>query len=265
MSNFTECIKITRADGGVVGMTALDEDVVVGGVTYRSLSGYTPSAIDQNRDLSVSNLDVQGLLDAGHILETDLLGGAYDNARVHIFGYDYVAGSVTDADLFNGYLGSVVIKSGAFSAEIRSFHQLLKADLTQKYSPTCRAEFGDSRCRKPLGPYTTGGTVTSTSDRSNFADSSKTHAAGTFKYGVLTWTSGANNGQTTAVAEFSATAFRLFIPANKNIAIGDSFIVIAGCDKLFSTCRDAYANTVNFRGEPSLPGRDKILEYPDAK
>ena len=46
------------------------------------------------------------------------------------------------------------------------------------------------------------------------------------------------------------------------LAVGDTFVVTAGCDKRFTTCRDRFANTVNFRGFPSIPGNDFLIRYP---
>ena len=42
------------------------------------------------------------------------------------------------------------------------------------------------------------------------------------------------------------------------IAAGDAFAVTAGCDKRFATCRDEFANGVNFRGFPHMPGNDFV-------
>ena len=38
------------------------------------------------------------------------------------------------------------------------------------------------------------------------------------------------------------------------IAPSDTFIVTAGCDKRFSTCRDRFENVLNFRGFPHIHG-----------
>jgi uncharacterized phage protein (TIGR02218 family) len=46
------------------------------------------------------------------------------------------------------------------------------------------------------------------------------------------------------------------------IAAGDTFVVTAGCDKRFATCRDRFANGVNFRGFPHIPGNDFVVRYP---
>ena len=42
---------------------------------------------------------------------------------------------------------------------------------------------------------------------------------------------------------------------------GDRFSVTAGCDKSFSTCRAKFANHLNFRGFPHLPGADFAYSY----
>jgi uncharacterized phage protein (TIGR02218 family) len=45
------------------------------------------------------------------------------------------------------------------------------------------------------------------------------------------------------------------------IAAGDTFIVTAGCDKRFETCRDRFNNIVNYRGFPHIPGNDFVTRY----
>ena len=47
------------------------------------------------------------------------------------------------------------------------------------------------------------------------------------------------------------------------IAAGDDFVVRAGCDKRLETCRDRFANVVNFRGFPHIPGQDTVIRYPN--
>ncbi len=34
-----------------------------------------------------------------------------------------------------------------------------------------------------------------------------------------------------------------------------------GCDRQLATCRDRFANFVNFQGEPHLPGNDLLTRY----
>jgi len=43
------------------------------------------------------------------------------------------------------------------------------------------------------------------------------------------------------------------------IVVGDTFKVVAGCDKLVKTCGDKFSNIINFQGFPHMPGRDKLI------
>jgi uncharacterized phage protein (TIGR02218 family) len=45
------------------------------------------------------------------------------------------------------------------------------------------------------------------------------------------------------------------------IAEGDSFIACVGCDKRVAICGAKFANAVNFRGFPNIPGQDAVLRY----
>jgi uncharacterized phage protein (TIGR02218 family) len=45
------------------------------------------------------------------------------------------------------------------------------------------------------------------------------------------------------------------------IAMSDTFTIRAGCDKRIATCGTKFANVVNFRGFPNIPGQDVVLRY----
>jgi uncharacterized phage protein (TIGR02218 family) len=93
-----------------------------------------------------------------------------------------------------------------------------------------------------------------------FSDSSKTQPNGYFSGGIIRFSSGANNGQSIEIREFSGGRFSLFLPLPNSIVVGDTYTVIAGCDKMFDTCIARFNNALNFRGEPHVPGTDKLLE-----
>ena len=42
---------------------------------------------------------------------------------------------------------------------------------------------------------------------------------------------------------------------------GDQFDIIAGCDKLFSTCKSKFSNALNFQGFPHIPGDGFALSH----
>ncbi len=57
----------------------------------------------------------------------------------------------------------------------------------------------------------------------------------------------------------------LFLPALYAVQAGDAFTVRPGCDKSFAACKAKFANAINFRGFPHVPGTDRVLGYPDAQ
>lgn len=91
------------------------------------------------------------------------------------------------------------------------------------------------------------------------------YAQGWFAQGTVEWSSGANQGRRAevtvhAVAGAIVTITLLEAPV-RQIAVGDSFVIRAGCDKRPGTCAVKFANIANFRGFPSLPGQDAVLRY----
>ncbi len=85
------------------------------------------------------------------------------------------------------------------------------------------------------------------------------YAQGYFTYGLVTWLTGANAGYQMDVRQFTPGTVTLALPMSYPIAVGDTYTIVAGCDKTVATCKARYANLVNFRGEPFIPGTDAIL------
>lgn len=85
------------------------------------------------------------------------------------------------------------------------------------------------------------------------------YAQGYFTYGLVTWLTGANAGYRMDVRQFSPGVVTLALPMTYPIAVGDTYSIVAGCDKTAATCKARYANLVNFRGEPFIPGTDAVL------
>jgi uncharacterized phage protein (TIGR02218 family) len=48
------------------------------------------------------------------------------------------------------------------------------------------------------------------------------------------------------------------------LAAGARVDLRAGCDKSPETCQGKFANTVNFRGFPHMPGNDVVVYCPNA-
>ncbi len=256
------CWRIARRDGVVLGFTTHDRPLVFDGVTYRPASGFMPSAIAASNAFSVDNLDVAGGLSSSAISEGDLRDGWFDFAGVEIFQVNWMDLSQGKLRLASGRLGEVDMTDHGFTAEIRGLTQFLQQPVGEVYSPECRTDLGDKRCKVNLAGITVTGAATAASGNRVFTDASRSEADGWFDYGLLTWISGVNAGMSVEVKSFTAGVFALFDAMPFPIAIGDAYSAHAGCDKRLATCKAKFANVLNFRGEPFVPGPDAMLDYP---
>jgi hypothetical protein len=88
---------------------------------------------------------------------------------------------------------------------------------------------------------------------------SYTYSIGFFAYGTVTFLTGANAGYSTEVKSFAPGVVTVALPFPFPVAPGDTYTIVAGCDRMFGTCKNRFNNIVHFRGEPYLPGVDTIL------
>jgi uncharacterized phage protein (TIGR02218 family) len=172
--------------------------------------------------------------------------------------------------LAKGVLGEVRCEGPAFTAELRGLAHRLAEESGRRYTATCSADLGDGRCGIDLDApdYCGEGTVTTLAGISAFTASGlDAFTDGWFSAGRLAWVSGANAGLAIEVKRHRnsggvGVTLDLWQAMPHDIGVGDTFIVTAGCDKRFATCRDRFANGVNFRGFPHIPGNDFIVAYP---
>jgi uncharacterized phage protein (TIGR02218 family) len=259
------CWKITRRDSVVMGFTDHDQDLLVDSVLFQAATGFTPSAISNSASFNVDNLDCEGMLSSLSISEDDIITGKYDFAQIEIFKVNYDDTSQGMLKLRRGWFGEVSFSKNHFIAEVRGLTQRLSQTIGELYMPSCRASLGDSRCKIILSDHTVSGTVTTSSGREGFTDSARTEDSGLFSYGIVTFTSGSNSGLSMEVKEYVKLAagggmVTLALPMSYSIAAADAYTLSKGCDKTFETCRTRFSNAINFRGEPHIPGIDRILE-----
>ena len=238
-------------------------------MTYEPDSGFAASEIRSGTDLAVDAQDAEGVLTSDTITETDILDGRWDNAAVEVWrvNWDAVGQRVL---MRRGAIGQVRRGRLAFVAEVRSLAHLLNQTVGRTFQHACDAELGDARCGVDLDDpaFRADGSVTNaTGDRSFAASGLAGYAAGWFALGRLAWSSGPNAGRVAEVAGHDVVGgvrrLTLLEAPVRPIAEGDDFVVRAGCDKRLETCRDRFANVVNFRGFPHIPGQDTVVRYPN--
>lgn len=271
------CWKVTRSDGLVLGFTDYSSDLIVSSVTYRAATGYTASNVESSSALSVDNLEIGSFLDDETITESDLIAGVWNHAVVEIFRVNYLSIGDGTISVRKGHLGEIRVTGNGFVGELRGMMQILQQTIGAVYSPSCRANLFDSRCA-PGGSLAGGGTqasltvsgqVTTATSQAVFVDTSRTEASGYFQGGKVTWTGGSPGGYNSGLAmeikswDLATKTFTLMLPMTRSITVGDTYTAIPGCLKRFTTdCVTKFANGVNFRGEPHVPGLDAIVKRP---
>jgi uncharacterized phage protein (TIGR02218 family) len=262
------CWKLVRRDGAVQGFTDHDRDLAFSGTTYAARTGLEAAEATQELGFAVGGGEVSGALVSAGIAEDDLSAGLYDDAAVETWLVNW-AEPEERLLLDVASIGEIRRADGAFVAELRGVMHRLDEERGRLYRATCAADLGDAKCGVDLADpaFTATGVVARTDDALGLAAAGLSgFVDGWFTGGTLTWLDGANAG---LVAEIKAhrlagteTEFDLWQRAAKSIAAGDTFRVTAGCDKHFASCREKFANILNFRGFPHMPGNDFVIRLP---
>lgn len=279
------CVKLTRRDGLVLGYTTHDAPLTfdcdgTGAVTYHPQGGYKRSAIESQLGLQADSVELEGLIEDEAITEDDILTGLYDQAELKFMQVNWRDVTQGVLKLRRGYVGRITLHRDTYVAEIRGLMDAYSTVIGELYTPDCRADLGDERCKVDLDTpeFTVPCTVAAVTAPQP-GDSGTTQFQVTpdlshldpeldglpwFAQGNATWLSGANSGTAGEVKAWDASTSTatLFLATAVPIVVGDTLTLTVGCDKRRTTCIRRFQNVVNFRGEPWIPGLDKALQYP---
>jgi uncharacterized phage protein (TIGR02218 family) len=262
-----QCWKLTRKDGVVSGFTDHDLPLMIDGVVCRPGSGFAASEARSSLGLAVDTVDVEGALSSADLAEEDIEAGFFDGATVETYLVNWTE-PAQFARIRKAVIGKITMSDGRFVAELQSMTQSLDQPNGRTVRRVCDAELGDARCRFYLGQagFTASGTTASVDTADTIIVTGLGgFAAGWFANGVITWTSGGAAGRTARIVDHlvrsGEVAFVLWGEQPAEPAPGDTFVVVAGCDKHFETCKAKFANQLNFHGFPHLPGNDAAYGY----
>ncbi len=273
------CWVILKRNGDFIRGTTHDRDVTVAsGIyagTYKASSNITPSNVKSNSDLAVDNLDVTGALSKNgtvriDITQDDIEARNLDFASVRTFFVNWAAPDDGQVPMRSGFLGQIGYDSNlTYRTEVRGLAQLLQQNIVQTYSDRCTVKrFGDARCTVDVAALSITATVTTIVSRRDFTVSGIiAQPAGYFALGNLVGLTGLNTGflRQIRLDDVSSTTghLSLFGPFPEDVAVGDTFTMSPGCDRLPSTCLNKYSNLPNNRAYGTLiPGIDLLLAGP---
>ena len=259
---------VTRKDGVTLGFTDHDRVLSFDGIDFNASSGMTARAIEQTTGLAVDNTEAVGALSDASIRDEDVRAGLFDGASVRSWLVNWADVSARKL-VFRGSLGEIERQGKSFRAELRGLAEALNVPNGRVYQKPCTAVLGDGACKFDTATpgysveaeviSVTGGAELILPEQSGIAD-------GWFARGRLTVTSGSAKGTVGVVKRDRAVAgqriIELWEVLGAGFGPGDLVRVEAGCDKRAETCRVKFANFLNFRGFPDIPGEDWMVSYP---
>jgi len=166
------------------------------------------------------------------------------------------------ANVFVGRVAQANVGRSLCTFTISSHLELLNQNMPRNlYQGGCANTLYDGACTLNQANFATNGTVISGSTATSIL-AMLSQATNYFTQGMLTFTSGVNNGVSRAVQNYtqgSPSTITLCPPLGAAPSAGDTFTVYAGCDKQVATCGSKFNNLSHFRGFPFVPVNEAAL------
>lgn len=252
----TLCMRIVPVVGSAIYLTDHPRDLVMGGHTYLSTSGYEFTGYAATAGFSPASIDLEGIAGASGVTRAAVGSGLFDGARCYVFATSWAAPVEDQEPVVAGIFGSATLRDQRFQIGGVSLVDVLNQAVGQTYGAQCPKTFGGSEyagCGVSLAAHTVTGTLTGVSGASVFTDSARPEAADYFGAGTIRFTSGPNSGlKAMEIKSFASGVITTFEPFYYLPAVGNSYSMTRGCRKRLSDCQ-AYSNVINFGGFPFIP------------
>ncbi len=134
--------------------TGAQTDITIDGNTWTALPGTTLSTLQKRIDGSVANCTVQfGAYMGGLFQPGELAQGKYDGCDAVIELCDPTNPAGGKATLLIGFVGDISdTRADLNGFEIRGPLTRARTSFAEQFSPNCRADIGDTRCKIPILP-----------------------------------------------------------------------------------------------------------------
>jgi uncharacterized phage protein (TIGR02218 family) len=209
--------------------------------------------------MSVDNMEVDGAFNEEALIDIsvqDIEAGVLDRARTVVFLCNWRNPNGGQYVRRLGFLGELSRDSdGKYTSEIRGLGQLLQQTIGRTYGERCNVvTFGDARCGIDVEGLKLSLAVSTSPDRKHLTAPLVGTLLPEFTVvgGLVRFTGGDNDGYAREVKRISLAGSTLTVETydelSADAAPGDTFDLLPGCDRRYTTCRDIYQNLDNFRG-----------------
>lgn len=266
-----DCLTIIQADGTITRLTSNSQPVTVVS-QYDGLShtfnptlpfsrGATKLVIGTEVDhLSVTlSPDPAANLLGGIPWPAAARAGALDNAEVLLEKCIMATFGVTTPGtliLFWGVVGTPTLSRSTVVLEVQSDLILLQSQMPRNlYQPGCLNSLFDGGCTLVRASFLQTGNAQTGSTASE-VEIDVTEVDGFFDQGTITFTSGANDGESRFIRAHASDVVTVAPPFPTAPVNGDDFEIVPGCDKKLETCDLKFSNLAHFRGFPVIPAAE---------
>lgn len=258
------CMRIVPITGSTVYLTDYPVNLIMGGHTYLSTSGYEFTGHSSTAGFSPASLDLTGIAQITGISIAQVSSGLFDGARMYVFATSWLTPVEDEEEVLSGVFGATEVRDDKYVIYGTSLIDVLNQSVGQLYQALCPKVFCGTEyagCGVPLAANTVTGTVTSVTSDVVFRDSARTEAVDIFAYGLIRFTDGPNSGlKAREIKSYLANGtVELFEPFQYPVTAGDDYSMVRGCRKRLEDCKArwngtaTYSNVANFGGFPWVP------------
>jgi uncharacterized phage protein (TIGR02218 family) len=265
------CMKIVPVTGSTIYLTDHVKDLVMGGHTYLSTSGYEFTGYSSTTEFSPGSIDFEGISGAAGISRATVASGLFDGARCYVFATSWVTPVEDEEAITAGIFGKATLVDDRYQIEGMSLVDTLNQTVGETYSVQCPKKFLGQEyggCMVNVAANTVTGTLTSVTNASTFYSAARSEAADTFGGGTIKFTSGVNAGLPAIdIRSFSGGNIVTFEPFYYTPSAGDAYSMTRGCRKRLSDCQarwngsSTYSNVLNFGGFPWIPAGSTYSQF----
>ncbi|MEY3197361.1 MAG: hypothetical protein RLZZ59_732 [Pseudomonadota bacterium] len=236
---FAFCFEFVFSCGEVLYLTSSDKKINQNNKLYQTYSGLKIECCNFN-DSAQDEVIITGIFENSGIDKNHKL----DSARVKVLFYFF---EISEMFEWINYQFDRILSDGMkFRIILRSDTVKFQKSVLKNFSTTCRAIFGDDKCKVEKFAYAAiysairieGKVITL--ENCNKAD-------GAFVGGQLVF----NNGKIYDIKAHNKKLITLEKYCDEKAP--QRVTLTPGCNKKFITCCNIYNNAINFRGEPAIP------------
>lgn len=257
----------TLITGQIYRWTDADIDVVSAGLIYSSTGPSISGAhFHLSRGLQVDVLTLRVLSKS-----SDLIGavpwsvaarsGALDGALVRI-DKAFLSAWGSPAESLNFFTGRIRdAKDMEIDIEITvsSDDDQLNAPIPKlSFQPGCVRTLYESGCTVARAAFRKTGNVTGVQNRVRLSIG-LSDPDGFYALGAITFNTGLNSGVRRSIKSHAGGVIELSNPLVFDLAVGDAFSIVAGCDKTSAMCANKFNNLPNFKGTPYVPKPETMV------